>query len=106
VLLLASAGSYRLIGKEPDSDKTFLSKLTMNHQGRRLQILRTVENQVLRIRYGSGDSPASREPISYNPILITTMPESPATSTRSTKRPDIRSRRRTRGLKFYFPKRR
>src|ERR1700678_1922856 len=67
LVYLASAGSYRLIGKEPDSDKTFLGKLTMSHQGRRLQILRTVdgvtmegvgtvENQVLRIRYGSGDS--------------------------------------------------
>ena len=66
-------GSYRLIGKELDSEKTFLGEVTINRKGNQLQILRTVngatvegtggiefaslgESRVLRIRFKSGTS--------------------------------------------------
>ena len=66
-------GSYRLIGKELDSSKTFLGRVVMNRKGNQLQILRTINgttvegigniemapltsSRVLRIRFSSGPS--------------------------------------------------
>ena len=66
-------GSYRLIGKELDSSKTFLGRVVMNRKGNQLQILRTINgttvegvgnieiaplasSRVLRIRFRSGAS--------------------------------------------------
>jgi len=66
-------GSYFLIGKELDGEKTFLGKVIINRKGTRLQILRTVNgttvegvgrievaplasSRVLRIRFKSGNS--------------------------------------------------
>ena len=66
-------GSYRLIGKQLDSSKTFLGRVVINRKGNQLQILRTVNgttvegvgtiqtapltsSRVLRIRFSSGAS--------------------------------------------------
>jgi hypothetical protein len=66
-------GSYRLIGKELDSSKTFLGRVVINRKGNQLQILRTVNgttvegvgsiemapiasSRVLRIRFSIGTS--------------------------------------------------
>jgi hypothetical protein len=66
-------GSYRLIGKELDSDKPFLGEVVINRKGEQLQVLRTVNgittegvgrieiaplasSRVLRIRFSSGNN--------------------------------------------------
>ena len=66
-------GSYRLIGKELDSDKAFLGRVVINQKGKQLQVLRTVNgitsegvgrieiaplagSRLLRIRFSSGNS--------------------------------------------------
>src|SRR5260370_34036421 len=65
-------GSYRIIGKELDSDKPFLGRVVISRQGKQLQVLRTVNgittagvgrievvplasSRVLRIRVNSGN---------------------------------------------------
>ena len=66
-------GSYRLIGKEPDSNKPFVGRVVINQKGQQLQVLRTVNgvtiegigriekaapesSRVLRIRFRSGNN--------------------------------------------------
>jgi len=66
-------GSYRLIGKELDSNKTFLGRVVINQKDKQLQVLRTVNgvtmegvgrieiaplasSRVLRIRFTSGNN--------------------------------------------------
>jgi hypothetical protein len=66
-------GSYRLIGKELDSNKPFLGRVVINLKGKQLQVLRTVNgvtmegvgrievaspesSRVLRIRFTSGNN--------------------------------------------------
>jgi hypothetical protein len=72
-LLNYFTGSYRLIGKELDSDKTFLGRVIIDPKGHELKVLRTVNgmtsegvgrieftpvasSRVLRIRFSSGNS--------------------------------------------------
>jgi hypothetical protein len=72
-LLNYFTGSYRLIGKELDSDKTFLGRVIIDRKGHELKVLRTVNgmtsegvgriefrpvasSRVLRIRFSSGNS--------------------------------------------------
>ena len=67
------AGSYRLVGKELDSNKPFIGQVIINLKGKQLQVLRTVNgittegvgriemaapesSRVLRIRFGSGNN--------------------------------------------------
>ena len=66
-------GSYRLVGKELDSNKPFVGRVIINLKGKQLQVLRTVNgittegvgriemaapesSRVLRIRFSSGNS--------------------------------------------------
>lgn len=72
-LLRYFVGSYVLIGKELDSNRTFLGRVIMNQKGTELQVLRTVngitsegvgrieaaplaESRVLRIRFSNGNN--------------------------------------------------
>ena len=67
------AGSYRLVGKELDSNKPFVGRVIINLKGKQLQVLRTVNgittegvgriemaapesSRVLRIRFSSGNN--------------------------------------------------
>ena len=66
-------GSYRLVGKELDSDKAFIGRIVINRKDKQLQVLRTVNgitsegvgrleiaplasSRVLRIRFTSGNN--------------------------------------------------